>query len=250
MMMATETAGGMTVAGRHLSPEIMDSLKEASRATGVDFDFLVAQASVESGFRGDVRSRQRHSTAAGLFQFNAQTWLQMMRTHGAKYGHGDLADAVTTLADGHLGSADRATEKKILDLRKDVKLSAIFAGELAQHNAGALRKALHRKANPAELHIAHLLGTTGAIRFLKARQADAAQIAADVMPAAAKQNPQLFFERGGHTPHTVAAVYGKIKAKIETPLRLVAGATTAQATTDGLRPGAGLTDAPPRKRGV
>ena len=245
--MTSETAAGMVVAGHRLSPEIMQSLKEASAKTGIDFDFLVAQATAESGLRGEVRARQRHSSAAGLFQFNEQTWMEMVRQHGAKYGIGDLAARITTLADGHLGTTDRALDYKILDLRKDVRLSAMFAGELAKHNAAALQKALHRKADAADLHLAHLLGTTGAIRFLRAREADAAQSAAAVLPAAARQNPQLFFERGGdHTPKSVAAVYGKIKAKIETPLKQLSGANL----TDGLRPGAGLTDAIPRKRGA
>ena len=249
--MAEEQLAGLMVAGHRLSPEILDSLKSASASTGVDFDFLVAQASVESGFRGDVRARQRHSTAAGLFQFTAQTWLQMMREHGAAYGHGDLASRIVTLSNGQLGTLDRASEKQLLDLRKDVKLAAIMAGELAKQNAAALQKAFHRKANPAELHLAHLLGATGAIRFLKARASDAAQPAADVVPAAAKQNPQLFFERGDHTPHTVATVYGKIKNSIETPLKQVAAATQAVPKpniADGLRPGPGITDALPRKR--
>jgi len=217
--MTSETAAGMVVTGHRLSPEIMQSLKEASAKTGVDFDFLVAQATAESGLRGEVRARQRHSSAAGLFQFNEQTWMEMVRQHGGKYGLGDLAARITTLADGHLGTTDRALDNKILDLRKDVRLSAFFAGELAKHNAVALQKALHRKADAADLHVAHLLGTTGAIRFL---------------------------ERGDHTPKTVAAVYGKIKAKIETPLKQLSSTNV----TDGLRPGAGLTDAMPKKRGV
>lgn len=246
--MANETAAGMMVTGHRLSPEIMQSLKEASATTGVDFDFLVAQATAESGLRGAVHARQRHSSAAGLFQFNEQTWMEMVRQHGGKYGIGDLAARVTTLADGRLGTTDRALDNKILDLRKDVRLSAIFAGELAKHNAAALQKALHRKADAADLHTAHLLGTTGAIRFLRAREADAAQPAADVLPAAARQNPQLFFERGDRTPKTVAAVYGKIKAKIETPLKQLASSSTS--VTDGLRPRAGLTDALPKKRGA
>jgi len=244
--MTSETAAGMVVTGHRLSPEIMQSLKEASAKTGVDFDFLVAQATAESGLRGEVRARQRHSSAAGLFQFNEQTWMEMVRQHGGKYGLGDLAARITTLADGHLGTTDRALDNKILDLRKDVRLSAFFAGELAKHNAVALQKALHRKADAADLHVAHLLGTTGAIRFLRAKEADAAQPAAAILPAAARQNPQLFFERGGHTPKTVAAVYGKIKAKIETPLKQLSSTNV----TDGLRPGAGLTDAMPKKRGV
>jgi hypothetical protein len=247
--MAQEQLAGMMVAGHRLSPEIIDSIKTASASTGVDFDFLVAQATVESGLRGNVHARQRQSSAAGLFQFNAQTWFRMMRAHGAEHGQGEVAGQITALANGHLGASDRATEKKILDLRQDPTLSAIMAGELAKQNGQALQKALNRKAGPAELHLAHLLGAAGAIRFLRARMADATQSAADVMPAAARQNPQLFFGRGDHSPSTVAAVYGKIKNRIETPLKELAAATQSLGVADRLRPGPGLTDALPRKRG-
>ncbi|MGO8915901.1 MAG: lytic transglycosylase domain-containing protein [Stellaceae bacterium] len=248
--MAEEQLTGMMVAGRPLSPEIIDSLKQASAATGVDFDFLVAQASAESGLRGAVHARQRHSSASGLFQFTAQTWLQMMHDHGAEYGYRDMAARIAPAANGHLGVSDRASEKQILELRKDVKLAGIMAGELAKQNAAALQSVFHRKANPAELHLAHLLGATGAIRFLKARAADAAQPAADVVPAAARQNPQLFFDRGDHTPHTVAAVYGKIKSRIETPLKQLAAAAQPPKPdiASGLRPGPGIIDTPPKGR--
>lgn len=247
--MADEQIAAMTVAGHTLSPEVLASLKEASQSTGVDFDFLVAQATVESGLKGDVHSRTRHSSASGLFQFTSQTWLQMMRDHGAAYGQGDLAQQIVTLPNGHLGVADKAVEKQILDLRKDVKLSAIFAGELAKQNAAALQHAFHRKAGAAELHLAHLLGASGAIRFLKARQTDSTQAASAVVPAAAKQNPALFFDHSDHTPHSVAAVYGKIKNRIETPLKQVAAATMPP-SEGGLRPGPGITDTPPRRRGA
>ena len=245
--MAEEQLTGLMVAGRPLSPEIIDSLKQASAATGVDFDFLVAQASAESGLRDNVHARQRHSSASGLFQFTAQTWLQMMRDHGAQFGHGELAKSIVAAPDGHLSVTNRATERQILELRKDPKLAGIMAGELAKQNAVALQHAFHRKATPAELHLAHLLGATGAIRFLRARAADADQPAADVVPAAARQNPQLFYDRGDHTPHSVAAVYGNIKHRIETPLKQLAAATQPKPDiADGLRPGPGITDSLPK----
>lgn len=248
--MAEEQLAGLMVAGRPLSPEIIDSLKQASVATGTDFDFLVAQASAESGLRASIHARQRHSSASGLFQFTAQTWLQMMRDHGAEYGHADLAGRIITLSNGHLGSSDKATEKAILELRKNVKLAAIMAGELAKQNGAALQHAFHRRASPAELHLAHLLGATGAIRFLRARAADSGQSAAAVVPAAARQNPQLFFDHGDHTPHSVAAVYGKIKNGIETPLKQLAAAQAPPkpSIADGLRPGPGITDTLPKGR--
>lgn len=247
--MVNDPASGIMVGGRPLPPDIVDSIKVASRATGVDFNFLVAQASVESGFQGDVRSHSRHSTAAGLFQFTNQTWLQMMREHGAKYGHADWAQSVVVQANGHLGADDPATEKKILDLRKDVKLSAIFAAEFAKQNAQQLQKAFGRKIGAADLHLAHLLGASGAIRFLKAHQVNSAQPAAELLPAAARQNPNLFFDRGDHTPHTVATVYRKVRNSIETPLKQAAATQLAGATPAAdLRPGLGLSDATPRRR--
>jgi hypothetical protein len=221
--MSFEAATGMKVAGHVLPADIVSSLKEASRTTGVDFNFLVAQASVESGFQGNVRSRR--SSAAGLFQFTSQTWMHMMQQYGARYGYADTAKQIKPAAGGHLGTGAAASDNRILDLRKDVKLSAILAGELAKENSAHLQKALGGKIGAADLHLAHLLGAGGAVRFLKARQADGAQAAAAVLPAAARQNPTLFFDRADQSPRSVAAVYRNIKNTIETPLRQVATAT-------------------------
>ena len=244
--MAQEQLADLFVAGLRLTPEVSQSLHQASAATGVGFDFLVAQATVESGLK-NVHARQRHSSAAGLFQFTAQTWLGMIRAHGAQYGLGDLAQQIVSLPNGHLGVRDRASEQKILDLRQDATLSATMAGELAKANAQSLTKALHRKPSPAELHLAHLLGAAGAIRFLRARAVDASQSAAALVPEAARQNPQLFYERGDRAPASVAAVYGRIKTRIEAPLKQLAAATQRAAVVDALRPGPGLSDDVPKR---
>jgi hypothetical protein len=232
-----------TVSGHHLSAEAMTSLREAASATGVDFQFLVAQASLESGFRGASRSAK--SSAAGIFQFTTGTWLAMMRAHGAKYGHAALAKAVKPQADGRLGVADPHTEKKILDLRKDVKMSALFAAEYAKDNAQRLAAAgMGHKPGAAELHLAHLLGPNGAIRFLKARAHDGQQPAASVVPAAAKHNRALFYADGGRTPQSVATVYRNIQQRIDAPIRQVASLENAR-----LRPALGLTTGPIAARG-
>src|SRR3974390_2725239 len=108
---------GTMIAGQRLSPEVMNSIREAASKTGVNFDFLVAQASLESGFRGNVHANK--SSAAGLFQFTGATWLQMMHDHGAKYGHADLAKAVRLNSQGVAQVADKQTERRILELRGD-----------------------------------------------------------------------------------------------------------------------------------
>jgi hypothetical protein len=238
-----------TVGGYALPPDVLQSIRSASTATGVDFKFLVAQASLESGFQADAKAKR--SSAAGLFQFTSQTWLNMVRDHGAKYGQADLASQIATQANGRLVVADKATEKQILDLRKDVTLSAQMAAELAKSNSVELQKALGRKPSAADLHLSMLLGATGAVRFLKAHESDATTVAAELVPAAARQNPAIFYD-SGHTPKTVAAVYQRMEQSIATPMRQVAaleraGITqtaeappTPPATDIPLKPGVGL----------
>jgi hypothetical protein len=165
-----------------------------------------------------------------------------MREHGAKYGYTALAKQVKAQPNGNLGVADRRVEKQILDLRKDVKLSALFAAEYAKDNAGKIEGAIGRKAGPADLHLAHLLGPNGAIRFLKARMHDGKQTAAAVVPTAAKHNPTLFYAEDAGTPQSVAAVYRKIQQRMDGPLKQVAAIENSR-----LRPALGLvTAAAPR----
>ncbi|HUN46439.1 MAG TPA: transglycosylase SLT domain-containing protein [Stellaceae bacterium] len=233
----------MAVGGHPLPPEVLQSLRQAAAKTGVDFGFLVAQASVESGFNAEAVAP--HSSAAGLFQFTSQTWFQMMRQHGAQYGYGELAKAIEVLPNGRLGVKDTAAEKQILDLRGNVEVAALMAAEFAKGNAARLQRALGRQASAADLHLAHLLGSNGAIRFLKAREAGGEQAAAKLVPAAARQNPQIFYGHG-RTPQSVAAVYRQIEAKLAGPLRQVAAlapdspAAAKPATHVALKPGLGL----------
>lgn len=216
------------VGGHPLPPDVLQSIRSASATTGVDFKFLLAQASLESGFQSEVRARR--SSAAGLFQFTNQTWLEMMREHGQKYGQGALASQIATQPGGKLVVGDKATEKQILDLRANVELSAHMAAELTKTNAAHLEKALGRKPSTADLHLSLLLGATGAVRFLKAHQSDAETSAAALVPAAARQNPTIFYD-SGHTPKTVAAVYQRIEERLAGPMRQVAALERASAQT-------------------
>jgi len=224
----------MQISGKQLPADVAASLRAASQRTGVDFAFLVAQASLESGF--DAKARASNSSASGLFQFTGQTWMTMMREHGAKYGYGDLARTIHDQGDGTLGASDPAAQKKILDLRKNVELAANMAAEYAKENGRYIAHAMGRHANAADLHLAHLLGPAGAVRFLKARASDGETSAVDLMPAAARQNPSLFYEHG-QTAQSVAAVYRQIEQRIGTPIRQVVAYEPA-----ALKPGIGISD--------
>ena len=60
------------------------AIARAARATGVDFGYLLAQARLES--RLDPGARAGTSSAAGLYQFTAGTWLQTLGRHGDEHG--------------------------------------------------------------------------------------------------------------------------------------------------------------------
>src|SRR6185437_5133266 len=238
------TAGpqlGTVIAGQRLSPEVMNSIREAASKTGIDFDFLVAQASLESGFRGNVHAHK--SSATGLFQFTGPTWLRMMHDYGATYGYADLAKSIKLNAHGAAVVPDKQAERKILELRGNDRLSALFAAEYAKTNGHRLEAVTGHKATPAELHLAHLLGPNGAIKFIKAHDVNGSQSAAKVAPAAARQNPELFYSRGSSTAQSVATVYRNIQEKLNVPLRQVAELEKAP-----LRPALGLSDNLPRPR--
>ena len=68
------------------------------------------------------------------------------------------------------------------------------------------------------------------------------QAAAKVVPAAARQNPGLFYARG-RTAKSVAAVYEKIQERLNEPLRQV-----TELENEQLRPALGLSDSLPRQR--
>jgi len=232
---------GTVIAGQRLSPEVMNSIREAASKTGVDFDFLVAQASLESGFRGNVHAHR--SSATGLFQFTGGTWLRMMHDHGARYGYADLAKSIKLNSQGAAVVSDKQTERRILELRGNDRLSALMAGEYAKVNGNRLEAVTGHKATPAELHLAHLLGPNGAIKFIKAHDINGSQSAAKVAPAAARQNPGLFYSHGSNTAQSVATVYRNIQEKLNVPLRQVAELEKAP-----LRPAMGLSDNLPRPR--
>lgn len=235
-----------TIAGHQIPPDLLQHIRNASSKTGVDFSFLVAQASLESGFRTGIASHR--SSAQGLFQFTAQTWLEMMREHGGQYGYGELARQILPRQHGRLGVADKAVEKLILDLRKDPALSSLMAAELAKGNSRQIEHALGRKASAADIRLSLLLGPTGAIRFLREHESGGTADATQLEPQAAKQNPSIFYG-DGHTPKYVAAVYRRVEEQIAGPLRQLAlageSATAESAPTRvsldvPLRPGAGL----------
>src|SRR5216683_2898864 len=164
-----------------VSPTVVSSIRQASRATSIDFGVLMAQAKEESGFRVDAKASG--SSATGLFQFINSTWLSLVQRFGEKYGVGDLARQIATDSTGQANVADPAVRERILGLRKDASLSAALAAEYARANKGEIERALGHPAGNAGLYLAHFLGAAGATALLKAVTQNGDALGAALLPS-------------------------------------------------------------------
>src|ERR1043166_7651829 len=72
---------------------IIGAIQLASARTGVDFAYLLNKADQESGLNPAAKAGT--SSATGLFQFVKDTWLHVIKEHGAKYGLAAEANAIS-----------------------------------------------------------------------------------------------------------------------------------------------------------
>jgi Transglycosylase SLT domain len=202
----TIQAGGSTI-----QPEVLASIQQASANTGMDFSYLMAQASRESSF--DPTAKASTSSASGLYQFVEQTWLGEFQQHGGDYGYSQLASEIVKHSDGHYSVSDPAARKQILDLRKDPSLNAAMAAELAADNKTKMEKALGRSVSSTDLYLAHFLGLSGALRFVRTMESSPETTGATMFPKAAASNDSVFYTKDGRAL-TVSEIYGKIEANM------------------------------------
>jgi hypothetical protein len=176
----------------------------------------MAQAGKESAFEAEAGSHV--SSAAGLFQFTKNTWLHLIKTHGAEHGIGDLAEHIQRTGRGDYVVRDAKMRQHILDLRRDPQISSMMAGEYAKDNKTWLEKRLGRSVDSTDLYMAHFLGPGGAAKVLRAKDQDPGQAAAELLPQAAHKNPSVFYD-SNHSPRSVTAVYDRIHQAIDRPMK-------------------------------
>ena len=193
---------------------VASNIRTASKATGVSFDYLMAQANKESGFAPEAKSQL--SSAAGLFQFTKGTWLQLIKLHGAQHGMGELAEQIHKTDKGEYVVHDPEQRQKILELRRNPALSSLIAAEYAKDNKHWLEKSLGRHVGSTELYLAHFLGPGGAVKLLKAHAENPHQAAAELVPQAAEKNQTMFYG-SDHSAQTVAALYDNVRQVMENP---------------------------------
>ena len=207
-------------ATRGSGANVRGAIAGAARATGVDFNYLMAQAKLESSL--DPTARARTSSASGLYQFTGETWLRTLDKHGESHG---LGWASAMIEGGSV--RDPAARQQLLALRFDPQVSALMAGELANDNSAHLTGVLGRQPDHAELYLAHFFGADGAARFLTALGNDPAQSAAGILPAAAAANRSTFYSAGG-AARSVGEVMNLIRSRM-------AGATEGASSDDVLQ---------------
>jgi len=229
----------MAFGGKRAPRWLVQSVLRAAHVTGVDPVYLMALADVESSLSPGAKAST--STAEGLFQFVDRTWLETVHAHAAEYGFAAVAEAIT-MVDGEPVVTDEKARTWIMGLRRDPYFSALMACELISDIQRELQSDGERELAESELYIAHFLGASNAVRFLRALDEAPNEAASKLFPKAAKANLRLFTETKGRKrrPVSVAEFYERIDSKITKRLNryddltpgapaMVAGAVEASA---------------------
>jgi hypothetical protein len=194
------------------------AIRLSSVRTGVDFSYLMELAAAESNF--NPVSKANGSSAAGLYQFTHDTWLNTVKSHGEKYGLGEYASQiefyVTRSGYQRPMVRDEAVYEHLLELRMNPRVSAMMAAETVRDNMQRLTFSFDREPARTDLYLMHFLGHEGAISFLKALDENPDAYAKELFPAAARSNRNIFHPTVC-APRTVNEVYEFFAKKFDTP---------------------------------
>jgi hypothetical protein len=184
--------------------QVIAAIRQASAATGSDFNYLLGTAMRESGLKSTAKAST--SSATGLFQFIDQTWLGLVKKYGAEHGLGSYAAAIRQDSNGRYEADNPADRQAILALRNDPTASAMMEGEYANETKACLESTLGRDVCGGELYAAHFLGPDRACRLIEMSRNAPGASAAEAFPKAAEANRSVFYNSDGSSK-TVREVY-------------------------------------------
>jgi len=197
---------------------IVAAIRLSSIRTGVDFAYLMKLAAAESNF--EPKSKSATSSATGIYQFTRDTWLNTLKTHGAKYGRiGEYAANIehyeTVYGYQRPRVRNEAMNQHLLELRKNPRVSAIMAAEMIRDSEVLLAHSFDRKPTQTDLYLTHFLGNDAAITFLRSLEQRPDVHAVELFPEAANSNRHIFHPSSS-APRTVDEVYALFDAKFST----------------------------------
>ncbi len=236
-----ETPDGLVIFGDKKVPRVLvETIVRAARDTETDPVYLMALADKESSFQPSVRAAT--STAEGLFQFLTGTWLELLRSFGAKHGYAAEAELIEKRG-GTLVVLKEADRRRVLALRRDPYVASLMAGEMMKRDRSRVEQRLGRDLKPTECYFAHFLGAASAGKFMELTAEKPHQPAQASFRAAAKANRSLFFRREGRKTRslTVAEVYDRLDGMIDQRLDLYQPVAAIAEQIDTRRP----SDMPP-----
>ncbi|SFV13361.1 hypothetical protein SAMN02799631_05659 [Methylobacterium sp. 174MFSha1.1] len=241
MALPEVTQDGLVVFGDKKVPQaLVATIVRAARETETDPVYLMALADKESSFQPSVRAAT--STAEGLFQFLTGTWLELLRSFGAKHGYSAEAELIEKRG-GTLVVLKEADRRRVLALRRDPYAASLMAGEMMKRDRSRVEQRLGRDLTTTECYFAHFLGAASAGKFMELTAEKPHQPAQASFRAAAKANRSLFFRREGRKTRslTVAEVYDRLDGMIDQRLGLYQPVAAFAEQIDVRRP----SDAPP-----
>ena len=201
----------LPISSAHARPPVASIVADVAQRTGVDFDFLIDVARVESNF--DTSAQARTSSAHGLYQFTNQTWLATLHRHGAGQGYGWAANAIQRNAAGRYDVADPGQRATVLALRGDPAAAASMAAMLTADNRDMLTARTGATPEDVDLYLAHFLGAAGAVKFVNAWQDNPDQAAAPLLPEAAAANRSIFYSATGE-PRSLNTIREQFRQKL------------------------------------
>ncbi|MEM8918298.1 MAG: lytic transglycosylase domain-containing protein [Pseudomonadota bacterium] len=220
----------ISAAGSIGHDRVTRAIASSAERTGVDFNYLLGQAKIESGLNPHAKART--SSATGLFQFIDQSWLGMVDKHGHKYGLDWARAAISQNGKGRFQVADSGLKSQILELRKNPEIASLMAAEFASDNKDYLEGRLGKSAAPVDLYLAHFLGPAGARKFLSLHERNPDGAAAPHMMRAAGANKSIFYTKAG-APRSFDEIRQRFAAKLD---RFSPGAEASRPSIQGEQP--------------
>jgi hypothetical protein len=221
--------------GRNGTPVAVLAILEASDATGVSFEIMIAKAIVESRLGVYDKPIGVNGSARGVFQFMPATWLSVFSAHAALYKNGKyaaLAQEVQFDRKGVPYVTDKDKEREILELRSDPYVASFLkAVYLRDVETPQLQKLLGRAPQAVDFYMLHLLGLPRTTTFFNKLEKTPNAAARTTFRREARYNRGVFYNSKGRA-RTYQQVYEHLGALMQNYIDLVQKAGT-DAEKDG-----------------